>query len=94
MPGTSHYKRLRMGIGLPGEKMLAEYVLESFSFTEQKELPKFVDRGVEVLKRLPKENFSCVMTNVNTVSHQDIIDKRSGLEPTDLTKPPSTGRGE
>lgn len=64
--GTTHYKRLRMGIGHPGEQMLADYVLETFSYTEQKELPSFIDRGVEILQRLLKENFSHVMTNVNT----------------------------
>ena len=30
--GTSHYKRLRMGIGHPGEKMLANYVLENLRY--------------------------------------------------------------
>lgn len=65
--GTSHYRRLRMGIGHPGEKMLANYVLEAFSFTEQQELPTFIDRGVEVLQRLLKEGFSHVMNSVNTV---------------------------
>jgi peptidyl-tRNA hydrolase, PTH1 family len=76
--GTSHYMRLRMGIGHPGEQMLANYVLEAFSQTEQQELPAFIDRGVEVLKRLLKESFSRVMNSVNT----------------ELTKPPLPGRGE
>lgn len=88
--GTSHYKRLRMGIGHPGEKMLANYVLETFSQTEQRELPAFIDRGVKVLQRLLKESFIHVMNSVNTVPRQ----KESGVEPKDLTKPPVTGRGE
>jgi PTH1 family peptidyl-tRNA hydrolase len=92
--GTSHYKRLRMGIGHPGEKMLANYVLETFNHTEQKELPTFIDRGVEVLKRLLKESFSHVMTSVNTVPRQTTLKPMSETEPTDLTKPPSIGRGE
>lgn len=90
--GTTHYKRLRMGIGHPGEKMLANYVLESFSHTEQQELPTFIDRGVEVLQRLLKESFSHVMTSVNIVPRQ--TQQKSEPEPTDLTKPPVTGRGE
>ncbi len=88
--GTSHYKRLRMGIGHPGEKMLVNYVLETFSHIEQQELPTFIDRGVEVLRRLLKESFSHVMNSVNTVPCQ----KESGVGPIDLTKPPVTGRGE
>lgn len=93
--GTSHYKRLRMGIGHPGEKMLANYVLETFNHTEQQELPTFIDRGVEVLQRLLKESFSHVMTSVNTVPQQKTLKKQaSEAEPIDLTKPPSIGRGE
>lgn len=91
---TSHYKRLRMGISHPGEKMLANYVLETFSHTEQQELQKFIDRGVEVLQRLLKESFSHVMTSVNTVPRQTKSKEGSVSEPIDLTKPPSIGRGE
>lgn len=88
--GNSLYKRLRMGIGHPGEKMLANYVLETFNRQEEQELPTFIDRGVEVLKRLLKDNFTQVMNSVNTVPRR----KESGEEPIDLTKPPVTGRGE
>lgn len=89
--GTSHYKRLRMGIGHPGEKMLVNYVLETFSPGEQQELPTFIDRGVEVLHLLFKESFSHVMTQVNTVSRQTTLKQESEAEPTDLTKPPFAG---
>lgn len=95
--GTSHYKRLRMGIGHPGEKMLVNYVLEAFNHAEQEELPIFIDRGVAVLQRLLKESFSHVMNSVNTVSHQErsLADgPGSRAEVTDLTKPPVIGRGE
>lgn len=68
--GSSQYMRLRMGIGHPGEKMLANYVLETFNQVEQQELPTFIDQGVEVLKRLINENPSHVMNGVNTISHQ------------------------
>ncbi len=91
---TSHYKRLRMGIGHPGEKMLANYVLETFDQAEQQELPTFIDHGVEVLKRLLKESFSHVMTSVNTVPRQAASKQGSEAEPIDLTKPPFIGRGE
>lgn len=76
--GTSHYKRLRMGIGDPGEKMLASYVLESFSLTEQQSLSEFIDFGTNVMKRLLKESFIQVMNQVNTRK----------------TKSPVTGLGE
>src|SRR5262249_53882417 len=76
--GTSHYKRLRMGISHPGEKTWVDYVLEPFSSTEQQELPTFIDRGVEVLQRLLKESFSHVMSSVNAVP------RKKRAEPTDL----------
>lgn len=63
--GTSHYMRLRMGIGHPGEKVLADYVLEPFNREELEKLEIFVDRGIEVLKRLLKENPSQVMNTIN-----------------------------
>lgn len=91
--GTSHYMRLRMGIGHPGETMLADYVLEPFNQVEQKELTAFIDRGVQVLQRLLKEDFGQVMTSVNPVPRQ-VQKPGTAPGPTDLTKPPVTGRGE
>lgn len=88
--GTPQYKRMRMGISHPGEKVLTNYVLEPFSHTEQQQLPAFIGLGVEVLQRLLKEGFTHVMNSVNTVPRQ----KKTEQEPTDLTKPPITGRGE
>jgi PTH1 family peptidyl-tRNA hydrolase len=85
--GTSHFTRLRMGIGHPGQKGLADYVLDSFSPTEQQELPTFIDRGVEILQRLLKENLSHVMNAVNTVSRQIKQEPFIGPESIDLTKP-------
>lgn len=68
--GTSHYQRLRMGLGHPGDAMLVDYVLEPFNQAEQQELPIFIDRGVQVLQRLLTEDFSHVMNCVNTVPRQ------------------------
>lgn len=92
--GTVSYNRLRMGIGHPGEKMLASYVLENFSFTEQQQLKDFIGRGVQVLQRLLRESFSHVMTSVNTISRQEMSKEESGVKSVDLTKPPVIGRGE
>ena len=56
--GTPHYKRLRMGIGHPGETMLVDYVLERFNQVEQQELPRFIESGAQVLHRIVKEGFA------------------------------------
>lgn len=89
--GTSHYKRLRMGIGHPGERVLTNYVLEPFSSAERLELPIYIAEGVMILQRLLKESFVNVMNQVNTVSRQAVPEKRAQTELKDLTKPPSEG---
>lgn len=66
--GTTHYKRLRMGIGHPGEKILADYVLEDFNQEELTQLGAFVDRGAEVLRSLIKQSVCQVMNAVNIKS--------------------------
>lgn len=65
--GTSHYVRLRMGIGHPGQKILADYVLEPFNQEELQHLVAFIDRAVTVLHNLVKEDVGQVMNKVNAV---------------------------
>lgn len=89
--GSSQYIRLRMGIGHPGGKELAGYVLDSFSPEELKILATFVDRGVEVLLRLLKESVSHVMNVVNTAPSKDRLVPLPKKESIDLTKPPLQG---
>lgn len=84
--GTSHYMRLRMGIGHPGEQVLADYVLDPFTKQELEQLVAFIDQGVIVLRRMLKESPSRVMNAVNTVSQQ--VNKGTKK---DLTKPRPEG---
>lgn len=63
---TQDYVRLRMGIGNDKQgRTLAEYVLDTFSPIERQELPFFIERGVDVVKRLIREPISSVMNSVN-----------------------------
>lgn len=65
--GTKNFARLRMGIGSkkhPSQN-LANHVLERFSKEEIASLPLFVERGVEVLQRMTKEELSLIMNAVN-----------------------------
>lgn len=76
--GSSHYTRLRMGIGGPLGKMdLADYVLAPFSSEEVAALAAFIDRGVEVMQGLLGSTLTHVMNVVNTKI--------------DLKQPPETG---
>jgi PTH1 family peptidyl-tRNA hydrolase len=77
--GTNDYPRLRVGVGHPGEKVLAEYVLEAFNQTELKELPNVISRGLNILERLLKESPGEVMEIANRSLERD------------LTKPPIIG---
>ena len=65
--GTQHYARLRMGVGsaLAKERELADFVLDTFSDEEKKELPSFIKCGATAVERLTKESFAPVMNNVN-----------------------------
>lgn len=64
--GSTHYARLRMGVGHPGQRELAEFVLSHFSSEENRHLESFIDRAVNVLERLLKEDILRVMNTVNT----------------------------
>lgn len=65
---TQHYSRLRMGIGreLIEGQPLADYVLGNFTPEELGSLTDFVQRGVNILERLTRENVAHVMNSVNT----------------------------
>lgn len=83
---TPEYKRLRMGIGHPGESRLTDYVLETFSAEEKKELASIVERGREVLHRLIKEDISRLMEAVNKSPL-----KKNNEDSKVITKPPLEG---
>src|SRR5262249_28081159 len=71
---TSHYARLRMGIGSnighpqgpsEGYVPLADYVLSDFTTSEVGKLEEFINRGTQILMRLVKEPIATVMNNIN-----------------------------
>lgn len=64
--GTQNFARLRMGIGCNlQDGDLADYVLGNFSIEEQKELPNFVQKGVQIIERLAIEGFSHAINSGN-----------------------------
>lgn len=63
--GTSHYLRLKLGIGGSAGSPYVDYVLSHFTGEEKKQLGEFVARGVECLKRLSTEDFYKVANSVN-----------------------------
>lgn len=63
--GTTHFMRLRMGIGDPCEHVLKDYVLAPFSREELEKLEPFVDLGADVLQQLLKTSPFRVMNQVN-----------------------------
>lgn len=63
--GSSHYMRLRMGIGRSGDKILADYVLDPFNREEFETLNPFVSLGVEALELLLLESPTQVMNRFN-----------------------------
>lgn len=84
--GSPHYARLRLGIGRqPVQRNLADYVLDRFNSDELEELNKCVQRAVETLGLLTKQDLEQVMNQVNpalkskgeTEEKQNDIQKKS-----------------
>lgn len=63
---TTHYVRLRMGIGKEEHRgVLADYVLDRFSQSEESQLAAYLTEGVHIVHRLIAEEASVVMNTVN-----------------------------
>lgn len=63
--GTSHFARLRIGIGRPVVGASADFVLGTFSQEEQKQLPEVIEAATGCVKRLFVEELAKVATDVN-----------------------------
>lgn len=74
--GTSHYARLRVGIGRPLVGTQVDYVLGTFSQEEAKLLPEIIGQAVSCIKRLFSEELSKVAIDVNRTTSLK-IDKES-----------------
>lgn len=69
--GTSHFARLRIGIGRPVVGQQVDYVLGSFTQQEGKLLPGILENSVACIKRLFVEDFSKVASDVNRTTSVD-----------------------
>jgi PTH1 family peptidyl-tRNA hydrolase len=74
--GTAAYRRLRMGIGDRSHGDLADYVLATFTGEERRELPAFIERGVEVILALADSGFERLMTAVNAKKRKRELDSQ------------------
>ena len=64
--GTGEYYRIRMGIGRPqGRQSPADYVLQSFSSAERKELPAECDRGAQAITQLVEDGLAATQNAFN-----------------------------
>lgn len=66
--GTTHFARLRVGIGRPVLGSQVNYVLGGFTQEEAKLLPKVIEEALAGVKRLFVEDFSKVASDVNRVT--------------------------
>ena len=70
--GTQSFPRLRMGIGRPsGSKMAANYVLNRFSRSEEKELPEILERASEAMLTFVSDGLNTAMNRFNGMGDQD-----------------------
>ncbi len=67
MVGTQDFARLRMGIGRPpGQMDAADYVLQTFSRSENDQLPAFLQRSVEALDCYITDGLETAMNRFNS----------------------------
>lgn len=84
---TDVYTRLRIGIGHPRDKNLAEYVLENFSEEEEESLTTAIVLARDLLLRIVEEGVPKVMSQVNCVLPSSSQKKIEIEKSIDLTKP-------
>ncbi|MDB2613627.1 aminoacyl-tRNA hydrolase, partial [Chlamydiales bacterium] len=77
---TSHYLRVRMGVGSPTNELmdLADYVLAPFSMSEKDELEKFIGLGVDVVQKLIEGPTEAVMNEINRKNSVSIENEKQG----------------
>lgn len=65
----SSYARLKMGIGQPSKGSLESYVLEKFNTKEMSELGRFIDQGLDAIKKWLDIGLEKTMNQVNSKVH-------------------------
>lgn len=64
--GTENFARLKVGIGPnPGEHLWSSYVLQQFSVSEKKDLPKIIETCTECVEFYLKEGINSAMNKYN-----------------------------
>lgn len=64
--GTEDFPRLRVGVGpVPSAEDPADFVLESFTKKEEKEIPVILDRITDGISLLVREGYNKAMTAIN-----------------------------
>lgn len=75
--GTTQFPRLRLGVGRgKPQQELADYVLEPFSSREMAKIKDFIEKGVDVVKRLLTQDITSVMNEVNQKLKEEKSDER------------------
>ena len=73
---TQYYARLRVGVGAPGQEVLADYVLGRFSLDESKVIEPVAKRAIEVLELWTADGIAKAMQSAN--SSNDQVKKEEG----------------
>jgi peptidyl-tRNA hydrolase, PTH1 family len=73
---TQYYARLRVGVGAPGQEVLADYVLGRFSLDESKVIEPVAKKAIEVLELWTADGIARAMQVAN--SSNDQVKKEEG----------------
>ena len=75
---TQYYARLRIGVGGPGEQILADYVLGRFSAEESKRIEKTTEDALGVLDLWVTAGIAAAMQVANRSAVGDLSKKEEG----------------
>jgi PTH1 family peptidyl-tRNA hydrolase len=65
--GSKEFKRMRIGIGHPGNsKLVNKYVVQKGSVTERKERLNAIENGIEVIECIVKDNWDLALNTLHS----------------------------
>ncbi len=68
---TEHYARFKIGVGSPGNQVLADYVLDKFTVDETEKIKEVAAKALEVLELWVTSGIAAAMQSANQVKKEE-----------------------
>ena len=92
--GSEHFPRLRVGIGVPGQKSMVGHVLGKFSPEERPLLEEAVSKSTEAALMVLREGFQAAANRFNIKKEKKQKPKKSAPEVEEAENAPAEATGE